>query len=244
MDGPRPVAGSETATEIVEQVAALVEGVFERLKPVLVAVESLLAESAELRTGDLDRLSTPVVDALGGIVVGAGFICAPHTLADQEFGFLWWETNPDAPPTRLFISLDPASESFLDYTRQSWFTVPRDTGRRHITGPYVDYLCTDEYTLTFTIPVRRRGVFLGVVGADVYVRDVERALRPKLRSLGGRAALVNAQGRVIVSNNVRQATGSLVREVDVPAWWMTQAPLRGGTRLRRCGDAPIALVSG
>jgi len=76
------------------------------------------------------------------------------------------------------------------------------------------------------------------------VRDVERALRPKLRSLGGRAALVNAQGRVIVSNNVRQATGSLVREVDVPAWWMTQAPLRGGTRLRRCGDAPIALVSG
>jgi hypothetical protein len=240
MDGRRPVA----ADEIVEQVSALVEGVFERLKPVLVAVESLLAESGELRTPDLDRLSTPVVDALGGIVVGAGFICAPHTLADQEYGFLWWETNPDAPPTRLFISLDPASESFLDYTRQSWFTVPRDTGRRHITGPYVDYLCTDEYTLTFTIPVRRRGGFLGVVGADVYVRDVEHALRPKLRSLGGRAALVNAQGRVIVSNNVRQATGSLVREVDVPAWWMTQTPLRGGPRLRRCGDAPIALVSG
>jgi hypothetical protein len=66
-----------------------------------------------------------------------------------------------------------------------------------------------------------------VVGADVYVRDVERALRPKLRVLGSRAALVNAQGRVIVSNSVRQVTGTLVREVDVPAWWMTQAPLRG-----------------
>ena len=244
MDGRRPVAGGELVTEIVEQVAALVEGVFERLKPVLVAVESLLAEPARTRTRDLDRLSLPVVDALGGIVVGAGYICAPRTLADQQFGFHWWVTNPDTMPTQLFISLDPAGEDFLDYTRQSWFTVPRDTGRRHITGPYVDYLCTDEYTLTFTIPVRRRGVFAGVVGADVYVREVERTLRPRLRALGGRAALVNAQGRVIVSNNVRQATGSLVRDVDVPAWWMTQAPLSGGTTLRRCGDAPIALVSG
>jgi hypothetical protein len=244
MGEQRPVAGSEVGAEIVEQVSVLVEGVFERLKPVLVAVESLLAGPAAVHSRDLDRLSLPVLDALGGIVVGAGFICAPHTLADQQFGFQWWETNPDEPPTQLFISLDPASEDFLDYTRQSWFTVPRDTGRRHITGPYVDYLCTDEYTLTFTIPVRRRGGFAGVVGADVYVREVERALRPKLRTLGGRAALVNAQGRVIVSNNIRQATGSLVREVDVPAWWMTQAALPGGTSLRRCGDAPIALVSG
>jgi hypothetical protein len=234
-----PVAGDE----VVEQVSALVEGVFDRLKPVLVAAESLLAELPEVRADDLDRLSQPAVDALGGLVIGAGYVSAPHTLADQQFGFQWWEANQDAAPSRLFISLDPASESFLDYTRQSWFTVPRDTGRRHITGPYVDYLCTDEYTLTFTVPVRRRGAFAGVVGGDVYVRDVERVLLPKLRPLGSRAALVNAQGRVIVSNSVRQVAGSLVREVDVPAWWMTQTPLLGGTTLRRCGDAPIALVT-
>jgi hypothetical protein len=229
--------------ELVEQVSALVEGVFEQLKPVLVAAESLLAELPAVRARDLDRLSPFAIGALGGLVVGAGYICAPRTLADQHFGFQWWAVNPDAAPSQLFISLDPASGDFLDYTRQSWFTVPRDTDRRHITGPYVDYLCTDEYTLTFTIPVRRHGTFAGVVGADVYVRDVERALRPKLRLLGSSAALVNAQGRVIVSNSVRQVTGSLVREVDVPAWWMTQAPLRGGTTLRRCGDAPIALVT-
>ena len=228
--------------EVVEQVSALVEGVFERLKPVLVATESLLADRPAVRARDLDRLRPFAVGALGGLVVGAGYICAPHTLADQLLGFQWWTANQDAAPSQLFISLDPASADFLDYTRQSWFTVPRDTGRRHITGPYVDYLCTDEYTLTFTIPVRRDGRFAGVVGADVYVRAVERVLRPRLRPLGGRAALVNAQGRVIVSNSVRQVTGSLVREVDVPAWWLTQAPLRGGPRLRRCGDAPIALL--
>jgi methyl-accepting chemotaxis protein-like sensor len=234
---------SEVAGEIVELVSALVEGVFERLKPVLVAVESLLAESAEIHAQALDRLRPQVVDALGGLVVGAGYVCAPHTLADQQYGFQWWTAGPDVAPAQLFISLDPASENFLDYTRQSWFTVPRDTGRRHITGPYVDYLCTDEYTLTFTVPVRRRGAFAGVVGADVYVREFERTLRPRLRALGGRAALVNAQGRVIASNNIRQATGSLVREVDVPAWWMTQAATPGGPSIRRCGDAPIALVN-
>jgi hypothetical protein len=71
---------------------------------------------------------------------------------------------------------------------------------------------------------------------------VDRVLRPKLRPLGGHAALVNAQGRVIVSNSVRQATGSLVRAVDVRAWWMTRTPLQGGTSLRRGGDAAIALL--
>ncbi|HYQ64134.1 cache domain-containing protein [Actinophytocola sp.] len=227
--------------EVVEQVSALVEGVFDRLKPVLVAAESLVDRPA-VPAGDLNRLRPFAVGALGGLVVGAGYICAPHTLSDQLLGFEWWTANQGAAPRRLFISLDPASADFLDYTRQSWFTVPRDTGRRHVTGPYVDYLCTDEYTLTFTIPVRRFGSFAGVVGADVYVRSVERALRPKLRPLGGRAALVNAQGRVIVSNSIRQPTGSLVRAVDVPAWWMTQTPLQGGTTLRRCGDAPIALL--
>lgn len=233
-----PVAGDE----VVEQVSALVESIFERLKPVLVAAESLLADLPGVRARDLDRLARPAVDALGGLVVGAGYVCAPHVLADQQFGFQWWATKPGQEPTQLFISLDPASESFLDYTRQSWYTVPRDTGRRHITGPYVDYLCTDEYTLTFTVPVHRAGSFAGVVGADIYVRDVERALRPKLRPLGGHAALVNAQGRVIVSNSIRQVAGSLVREVDVPSWWMTQTPSHGGTLLRRCGNAPIALV--
>ncbi|RSM83053.1 hypothetical protein DL991_04300 [Amycolatopsis sp. WAC 01375] len=236
-----PSAGSE----VVEQVSTLVEDVFGRLKPVLAGAEGLLAASADATAGDLTRLRPQVFDVLGGLVVGAGFISAPNALTDQEFAFEWWTETGDAEPAQLVISLDPASENFLDYTRQSWFTVPRDTGRRHINGPYVDYLCTDEYTLTFTVPVQRAGTFAGVVGADIYVREVERLLAPKLRALGGRAALVNAQGRVIVSNNARQATGSLVRDVDVPAWWSAGAEpvtTETGTHLRRCGDSPIALV--
>lgn len=232
-----------TGDEIVEEVSGLVEAVFERLKPIVATAETIL-DQPEVHATDLDRLRPRIERGLGGIVVGAGFIAAPDTLADQRFGFEWWTTTADGTPTQLFISLDPNSERFLDYTRQSWFTVPRDTGRRHITGPYVDYLCTDTYTLTFTIPVRRDGRFAGVVGADVVVRELERTLLPRLRTLGGRAALVNAQSRVIASNNARQATGSLVRDPDIPAWWASGANAlqSDGTTLRRCGDSPIALL--
>lgn len=235
MDDTRTLTGDD----VVEQVSALVAGVFERLEPVLAAAESVLAAAPEAAA--LARIRPRITEALGGLIVGAGFVSAPHVLTDSEFGFEWWTGSP-ARPSQLFISLDPASENFLDYTRQSWFTVPRDTGRRHVNGPYVDYLCTDEYTLTFTIPVSRGRSFAGVVGADVYVREFERAVRPRLQSLGRGAALLNAQGRVIVSTSVRQPTGSLVREADVPAWWSAGA--EPGAGLRRCGDAPIVLVTG
>ncbi|RJQ79638.1 cache domain-containing protein [Amycolatopsis panacis] len=233
--------------EVVTQVSTLVEEIFARLKPVLAAAETVLAEPESRTTQALHGIRPQVVDALGGLVIGAGFVSAPQVLTDQEFGFEWWTRlrDEESEPEQLFISLDPESAQFLDYTRQSWFTVPRDSGRRHINGPYVDYLCTDEYTLTFTVPVACEGRFAGVVGADVYVREFERTVSRRLRSLGRKAALLNAQGRVIVSNTVRQATGSLVRDVDVPAWWTSGAEpytAPSGATLRRCGDSPIALL--
>lgn len=134
--------------EVVTQVSALVEEIFARLKPVLAAAETVLAEPESRTTQALHGIRPQVVDALGGLVIGAGFVSAPQVLTDQEFGFEWWTRlrDEESEPEQLFISLDPESAQFLDYTRQSWFTVPRDSGRRHINGPYVDYLCTDEYT--------------------------------------------------------------------------------------------------
>jgi hypothetical protein len=234
---------TRAADDVIEHVSTLVEEVFDGLKPLLAAAEWLLSDPRGTQAADLERLRPQVLEQLTGLVIGAGFIAAPGALRDQEFGVEWWTREGDATE-QLIISLDPASDEFLDYTRQSWFTVPRDTGRRHINGPYVDYLCTDEYTLTFTVPVNSPRTFAGVVGADIYVREFEHAVLPRLRALGQPAALVNAQGRVIVSTSARQATGSLVRAVDVPAWWSSgsDSPRLGGTWLCRCGDSPIALL--
>ena len=113
-----------------------------------------------------------------------------------------------------------------------WWRVPALTGRRHITGPYVDYLCTDEYTLTLTEPVFHGGVSIGVVGADIYAEDLERMLLPELRAAGSSVTLVNSSSRVVVSTDVHLATGSLLRLDGL-------APA-----LRALGSSPVRLASG
>jgi hypothetical protein len=149
-------------------------------------------------------------------------------------------------PTRLVAQLDPTRDRFYDYTELPWFAVPAGTGRRHITGPYVDYVCSDEYALTFTEPVFDDGTFVGVAGADVFVSRYESLTLPPLRSLQTAAALVNTQGRVIVSNTARLVTGSLVRQPDVASFFAGgDATLeQQGLSLQRCGDVPIVLLVG
>jgi hypothetical protein len=80
-----------------------------------------------------------------------------------------------------------------------------------VTGPYVDFLCTDEYVLTFTHPVfcRPDGPVAGIVGMDVTVQRLERGAMPGLRRIGDRATLVNPDGRAIVSAASDIAAGDL-----------------------------------
>lgn len=84
MTDTRTLAGDE----VVEHVSALVEGVFDRLKPLLAAAESVLADTPAASA--LHRIRPAVTEALGGLIVGAGFVSAPRVLADSEFGFEWW----------------------------------------------------------------------------------------------------------------------------------------------------------
>lgn len=164
--------------------------------------------------GDLTAAQTPLI--------GAGFVANPGYVADAEWFLAWWlgENNTlgtvpaaQVPPIRrLEANLDPASESFRDYTTLEWWRVPIRTRKSHITGPYVDYLCTDDYTLTLTTPVYLDNVnFIGVLGVDIYVKTIEKTLLSKLRLIGNPATLINSAGRVIVSTDAHLAAGSLLR---------------------------------
>jgi hypothetical protein len=159
----------------------------------------------------------------------------------------WWTRDGDGRPQRLRPELDAEEESFWDYTVLPWFTVPRQTGRRHVTGPYVDWLCTQEYTLTFTVPVfgthpERGRCHLGVVGADIVASWLERRLLPLLHRMAGPVALVNAEGRVVVANRPTLVTGAVLRQVDVPSLWRGDAPESGGATLHRLADLPLAVL--
>lgn len=209
----------EAGAQLVSELFAGVHGEIESWHAPLRA----LLESGSPSAGELDALVealvVPVLAERSAHIVGAGFVCAPDLLASAPWHLAWWlgkfntfgVTESSAATRRLKASEDPLADSFRDYTQLEWWRVPTSTRSPHITGPYVDYLCTDDYTLTLTVPVIIDDAVVGVVGADLYVEDVERMLLPALRSMPGTVTLVNRSARVVVSTNPHRATGSILR---------------------------------
>jgi hypothetical protein len=207
-------------------------------------VETFVASSEVGVAGIDDLVETLVVPELtrdGALIIGAGFVAQPGFIPDAPWHLAWWlghantfgVTGPAVPALRRLVAVeDEHSESFRDYTTLEWWRVPSTTGSRHITGPYVDYLCTDDYTLTLTMPAFHEGDMIGVVGADLYVNDIERTLLPAVRGAGRRAALVNASGRVVVASDSSRPTGSLIR----PATWEQH------DRVVPCGNGLALLI--
>jgi hypothetical protein len=160
---------------------------------------------------DLAALRPLLFRNLGPLVVGLGFIALPGLLPDAPWYLEWWQYAPDGPPGQFRVELDPAHPAFYDYTRWDWFAKPEQGVERSICGPYVDYLCTDEYSLTFSMPVRVDGAFIGVVAADVFVSSFETHVLPTLRNAPSTAFITNAAGRVIASNTARWTSGTVYR---------------------------------
>lgn len=173
---------------------------------------ALAALSAKVTGTAVDKLVRPVVEDLlrtpDGYVAGAGFLANAGLLGPERSYIAWWQ-GEELEHVDALANFSPNSIS--RYVKSEWFRVPVDTGQPHVTGPYVDFLCTDEYVLTFTHPVfcRADGSVSGIVGMDVTVQRLERGALPALRRIGERATLVNADGRAIVSAASDIAAGDL-----------------------------------
>jgi len=135
--------------------------------------------------------------------VGAGFVATPGLLTDETFLLAWWQGD-DKERIPESIALVQST----DYSRQEWFRTPQRTHDSHVTGPYIDYVCTDEFMLTVTVPVERNGQMLGVMGADILAETVERMLLHDFRSAG--ATLVNHHGRAVLSADTQVFAGEPV----------------------------------
>ncbi len=168
-------------------------------------------------------------------LAGAGVVVAPYVLKEDPFWLEWWLAGPDddlSGATRLTADLNPDSVSFRDYTTLAWFEEPQRTGERGITGPYVDYLCTDQYTLTFTAPLTVSDRFLGVAGVDVLARWFELHLFSvvdALDLLDDDCVVVNRAGRVVACPSGTWVTGDLIRDLgparaSAEGWQVTPCP--------------------
>ncbi|MGH1563933.1 cache domain-containing protein [Mumia sp. DW29H23] len=208
-------------------VSAYFSDVFLHLDEMRVRMEALFA-AGPVSAGEVSAAIAPLVGRTlaDQRLMGSGFVAARHVLSDKALYLAWWQGEN----RQLLAEAEaPDSGDPLDYTRHEWFRVPARTGLPHVAGPYVDYVCTDEYVLTATAPVVVDGVMVGVVGADTLVETLELMLLPSLREAGDGATVVNGAGRAVVSQSPRIATGSLV---DV----------QGSREVLPCGDLELAVV--
>ena len=247
---------TDAALECVSAVDAIFAAVSARVDEWRSHVERL----AELSDGAVESsavdtlvesMVVPVLERSGALEIGGGFVATPGFLTDTDWHLAWWlggsvGTGSGSAPRvrRLLATEDPGDDSFRDYTTLEWWRVPASTKAPHITGPYVDYLCTDDYTLTLTAPAVVGDVMVGVVGADLYVADVERSLLPALRSASEPMTLVNAWGRVVVSTDPHLATGSILRVGGERPTFSGSGALPDGRRVLPCGSTGLAFVVG
>lgn len=253
------------ADAIAQRIAGVIDPVFAVIDEWQSELERRLAAESEPRAAALDPDIAAMVAAElerpGTLITGAGFVAAPGFLADAPWHLAWWlsdgtpfRPDPARGIRRLQAVSDPDAEAFRDYTTLEWWRVPARTGTRHLTGPYVDYLCTDDYTVTVTTPVTVDGEIAGLVGADVYVARLEQVLLPVLRDAPHACTLVNASGRIVASTDTHRPTGALlrlegladvlapIRESGGAAWPTDAATLPGGATVVSCGATSLALV--
>ena len=243
----------DTSTGIAQRIAATIDPVFAVIEEWRNRVEQALGADDDPRAATFDPLVADLVarelERPGTLITGAGFVAAPGFLPDAPWHLAWWLSG--ASPfrveqtggglRRLDAVSDPDAEAFRDYTTLEWWRVPARTGRRHLTGPYVDYLCTDDYTVTITSPVVVDREMAGLVGADVYVARLEQALLPVLRAADRTCTIVNASGRIVASTDTHRATGALLRLEGLAE---TLAPLREAEAEGRATDAAPARLCG
>lgn len=200
---------SSAAKRVVDDVDEFLDGVFAPLDEWIPRLEGQLtsaiqggqlsgAQLAVLTEADAHAILTSQTRPL----YGAGY-CATDLVVSEGNPLAWWQ-GPER--SLLASSTFGPGQAAIDLHRLEWFRVPSETLQRHVAGPFVDYLCSNEITLTASVPVFIKQKFAGVACADVLVASLEEFLLPPIVALGG-ATLINAQGRVVVSASQEYETG-------------------------------------
>jgi hypothetical protein len=212
-----------TLADAVGRCAFTVTAYFGALFGSLELIGDRVAEAFDGHPGVSAAALTQVVEPLAAAtlaehpVVGAGFVAHPGWLTDRELYLAWWQGEAQQPLAERGV---PIGHHVFDYSRHEWFETPRATGTRHVTGPYVDYVCTDEYVLTATLPVHVDGQMIGVAGADTRLETFEQLMREPLRD-GGDVVLVNSHDRCVVAADPLLRSGQKV----APASYARVVPL-------------------
>lgn len=150
-------------------------------------------------------------EAFPAFVKGVGMLAEVGVLPDRPYWIEWWLRTDTGPVSNNHHVLDPFREDFYDYGSMEFMIRSRETRRTWAYGPYVDYGGIDDYIVTAAAPVVAAERFWGICCADVLVSDLESWLAPQLAE-SPEACLLNADGRVVVSNSIRYGVGDTMAD--------------------------------
>lgn len=205
-------AAAGTAVDLVTDYFGRAINALARWKDELARDIEQVRSTESLTSDRLDELVEPaaqrIFDELDLPVYGAGFIAALDSLADANSHLAWWQ---GADRLKLVLAAQSVNKEHIDYSELEWYRVPLATGEPHVAGPYVDYLCSDEYTITVAAPVHVGGEFVGAVALDLLIDRVELDLTPRLAAFGQDISIINGVGRVLLSTSPARATGDTIR---------------------------------
>jgi hypothetical protein len=236
--------------EVAQAVGDVFAGVFDQLVAWRAPVERVIDASPEVRPADIDQvvaaLVLPRLTEPDPLLVGAGFIADGEIVRGRDVHFAWWlgplDANPvlgsTTEPTRLDLTTRGYTEYLRDFRALEWYRIPATTRHAHVTGPYVDHLCTCDYILTLTMPVHAPDGerMVGVVGADISVRRLEQELLPHFLAVDVPLALVNEEGRVVLSTEPTLQVGQLAPLAP------SSSPERADASTEPCPGTPLRVL--
>ena len=139
---------------------------------------------------------------------GAGFASHIHVKSkDHDYWMLEWWLKDNNDIKQALYELDQGTQQRLDFRTFEWFHKTHQHNTTYIHGPYVDYICNTDYTITSAHAVSVNGQFVGVAVIDILVAKLEQLIAPCLGAT--KVLLTNLENRVIVSNVPQIRTGSI-----------------------------------
>jgi DNA-binding FadR family transcriptional regulator len=206
-----PQAVDANALEpLLVEIRSTVDAVFKSIDGLADAFHAMRARLGEAPAAhDLQRLDAAVrtVVDLHDTAEGAGYVFAPNYIAGFDRYIHWLHRSADRI-TPLRFNLDPESVNAYDYLQMDWYTLARDRDSRCAYGPFLDFAGADHYVMTLTAPLARNGEFLGVVGVDLRMAELERRLMGIVDAAPGDAVLINSERAVLAANTPRWVAGS------------------------------------
>lgn len=208
-DPAPPERVRELADDLISTVTSRVSGARDAVTAALTNGSTLHTDVADVDWSTLDDACRTGLSSAPDVIQGMGFVADPSLFSSEPYFLSWWVVDDRRRIVPAVHDTDPSHESFYEYSDLDWFAGPKAGRASVVSGPCVDYGCTNDYTLTVAAAALAGGRFVGVAGADVPVSLVERFLHSALRVVPAPCLLVNAERRIIASNCATMPPGAI-----------------------------------